>query len=55
LFVWPAVRAAVIAVDWKAWRNLSLSASLERARRTSSDPAENFEARLATLSASLLF
>jgi len=49
------LRSAQIALDWRLLRNLSVNASLQRQRQTSTDPAFEFEAGVATLGASLKF
>jgi exopolysaccharide biosynthesis operon protein EpsL len=46
---------AQIGVDWKPLRNLSVNASLQRQRRTSTDATVEFNANVASGSASLMF
>jgi hypothetical protein len=49
------LKSVLLAATWAPLRNLSIDASVQRQRRTSTDPASGFEASLATLSAALLF
>ena len=50
-----SLRRVLLAVDWQPRRGLSVNASLQRERRTSSRPLEDYERRIATLGASLTF
>ena len=49
------LRSAQIALDWRLLRNVSVNASLQRYRQTSTDPTVAFEGNTATLAASLTF
>jgi exopolysaccharide biosynthesis operon protein EpsL len=48
-------RVALLGWDWRAWRNLSVNASVQRTRRSSSDAAFAFHDTVTTLGASLMF
>jgi exopolysaccharide biosynthesis operon protein EpsL len=48
-------RIASLGWDWKAWRNLSLNASVQRTQRTSTDASFDFHDTVATVGASLMF
>ena len=48
-------RSAQLEAEWRALRNLSLKASLQSYRQSSSDPAGNFHGSQLTAGASLLF
>src|SRR6266850_1938583 len=50
-----SLRSAQLALEWRARRNIVLDASLQRQRQSSSDPAARFEARVASLAASIRF
>src|SRR5712691_10168087 len=50
-----AFRSAQLALDWQLLRNVTLKASLQRNRQTSTDPTIPFSATVATLDASLMF
>jgi len=50
-----AFRSVQLALDWQLLRNVSVKASLQRSRQTSTDPAVPFNATVATLDASLMF
>jgi hypothetical protein len=47
--------SALLAVEWKVLRNLSVNTSIQRNRRTSTDPGADYGDSLATLGASLTF
>lgn len=49
------LRGTSLALDWRALRNLTVSASLQRARRRSTDAAFAYRGDSASLGASLLF
>jgi exopolysaccharide biosynthesis operon protein EpsL len=48
-------RIALLGWDWKAWRNLSVNASVQRTRRTSTDASFEFHDTVTLVGASLLF
>jgi exopolysaccharide biosynthesis operon protein EpsL len=50
-----ALRSGLVGLEWRALRNIVLDASLQRQRQSSSEPGARFEARVATLSASVRF
>jgi exopolysaccharide biosynthesis operon protein EpsL len=50
-----ALRSAQLALEWRVRRNVVLDASLQRQRQSSSDPTARFEARVASLGASVRF
>jgi exopolysaccharide biosynthesis operon protein EpsL len=50
-----ALRSAQLALEWRLRRNVTLEANLQRQRQSSSEPAARFEARVASLGASLRF
>jgi exopolysaccharide biosynthesis operon protein EpsL len=47
--------SVLLGAEWRALRNLTLSAAAQRYRQTSSDPAGNFDGGQVTAGASLLF
>ena len=49
------LRSAQLEAEWRALRNVSLKASVQRYRQGSTDPAAAFSGSLVTLAASLLF
>jgi exopolysaccharide biosynthesis operon protein EpsL len=50
-----ALRSGLIGLEWRAWRNVVLDASLQRQRQSSNEPAAQFEGRVASISASARF
>jgi hypothetical protein len=48
-------RSAQLALDWQLLRNATVKLSLQRSQQTSTEPAFEFQATVATLGASLLF
>ena len=48
-------RIALLGWDWKAWRNLSVNASVQRTRRSSTDASFEFHDTVTTVGASLMF
>ena len=50
-----AARSVRLALDWKALRNLAVNASTRYEKRTSNDPASNYDSNIVTLGASLSF
>jgi exopolysaccharide biosynthesis operon protein EpsL len=48
-------RSEQLAIEWRAWRNLAVNASLAHQRRTSTEPSFEFSGTIATLGASLMF
>ena len=47
--------SVLLGVQWRALRNLTLSAAAQRYRQSSNDPAANFDGRQLTAGATLLF
>ena len=49
------LQSAQLALEWNLYRNVVLTASLQRQRQSSTDPTVQFEARIASLAASARF